>query len=125
MERTKLKKQTAQKALQTLEEILEQPYSVMVRDASIQRFEYTFEALWKFLKEYLKNEKGIICNAPKDCIREVFAQGFLSEEETEKFLMMADSRNETSHTYNENIAEKIYNNLHSYFLLMNSLMKKL
>jgi hypothetical protein len=40
MERVKLKEQTAQKALQTLEEILEQPYSVIVRDASIQRFEY-------------------------------------------------------------------------------------
>jgi hypothetical protein len=45
----------------------------------------------------------------------MFAQRFSSGEETQKFLMMTDSRNETSHTYNENVLERIYNDLHSYF----------
>jgi hypothetical protein len=38
MERVKLKEQTAQKALQTLEEILEQLYSVIVRDCEYTAF---------------------------------------------------------------------------------------
>ena len=45
-----------------LKEILKEPYSIIIRDATIQRFEYTFEAFWKFIKEYLKQEEGKISN---------------------------------------------------------------
>lgn len=69
MERLELKYKDALKSLETLEDILKKPFSIIVRDATIQRFEYTFEALWKFLKEYLKEKEGIICNSPKGCFR--------------------------------------------------------
>lgn len=39
--------------------------------------------------------------------------------------VLTDSSNETSHTYNEKVSEKIYNELHSYLCLMKNLMKKL
>ncbi|WXJ86724.1 hypothetical protein MHOCP_07400 [Moorella humiferrea] len=38
-----LRLETLERALATLEEALAQPFSVIVRDAAIQRFEYTFE----------------------------------------------------------------------------------
>ena len=60
MERLELKYSDALKALNTLKDILREPFSVIVRDAAIQRFEYTFEAFWKFIREYLKEEEGII-----------------------------------------------------------------
>ncbi len=72
MERLKLKYNDALKSLMTLEEILKEPFSIIIRDATIQRFEYTFEALWKFLKEYLKEKEGIISNSPKACFKEIF-----------------------------------------------------
>ena len=75
MERLVLKYQNALKALGTLKDILEEPFSVIVRDAAIQRFEYTFEAFWKFLREYLKEKEGIIANSPKSCFRETFSIG--------------------------------------------------
>jgi hypothetical protein len=50
MERLRMKYRDAVNAAQTLGDILKEPFSVIVRDATIQRFEYTFEALWKFLK---------------------------------------------------------------------------
>ena len=64
MERLGLKFQDAWNAAQTLGDILKEPFSIIVRDAAIQRFEYTFEALWKFLKDYLngsspKSDHGI------------------------------------------------------------------
>ena len=71
MERLALKYKDAVKALDTIGEILKQPFSLIVRDATIQRFEYTFEALWKFLKEYLKEKEGIISNSPKSCFKSV------------------------------------------------------
>jgi hypothetical protein len=72
LERLKLKYSDIIRAIKTLKEILNEPFSVIVRDATIQRFEYTFEALWKFLKEFLKEREGIICNSPKSCYRELF-----------------------------------------------------
>jgi hypothetical protein len=60
MDRLMLKHQDAMRALATLEAIAKEPFSIIVWDAAtIQRFEYTFEALWKFIKEYLKEYEGI------------------------------------------------------------------
>jgi len=56
------------RALDTFKEILNEPFSIIVRDAAIQRFEYSFEAIWKLLKEYLNKKEGIICNSPK-CLK--------------------------------------------------------
>ena len=124
MERLKLKLNDTQNSLNTLKEILKEPYSVIVRDATIKRFEYTFDTLWKFLKEYLKVNKGISVNSPKDCFREIFSQGFTSEEETEKLLEMTDSRNETVHTYKQEVANKIYPKIKDYTELMDKVLGK-
>jgi len=124
MERLELKYQDAQKALNTLKEILNEPFSVIVRDASIQRFEYTFEAFWKFIKGYLKEKEGIVANSPKACFREIFSLGFCSEEETVQLQDMTDKRNDTSHTYKEEVAQSIYNNIKNYCLLMEKVLNK-
>ena len=47
MERLKQRLATARQALDTLEELRTVPFSKIVRDAAIQRLEYTFEAVWK------------------------------------------------------------------------------
>jgi nucleotidyltransferase substrate binding protein (TIGR01987 family) len=104
MEKLKLVREDAKRALKTLKEITEQPYSVIVRDAAIQRFEYSFEIFWKFVKEYLRYEEGIISTSPKSCFREAFKVNLMSEEETIKALEMTDDRNLTSHTYHEEVA---------------------
>ena len=62
----------ARRALNTLKDITREPFSVIVRDASIQRFEHTFEAFWKFVREYLKVKEGIVANSPKACFKEIF-----------------------------------------------------
>lgn len=97
---------------------MQQPFSIIVRDAAIQRFEYTFEACWKFIKEYLKTKEGIISNSPKSCFREVFTVGIIKEDETVKLLEMTDDRNMTSHTYKEEVAEIIYGKLEDYSRLI-------
>lgn len=124
MERLELKQKDALKSLETLKAILKEPFSIIVRDATIQRFEYTFEALWKFLKEYLKEKEGIISNSPKACFKEIFSLGFLSEEESIACLEMTDKRNDTSHTYKEEVAGIIYSKIKDYVLLMQSLLDK-
>ncbi|MCD6413450.1 MAG: nucleotidyltransferase substrate binding protein [Elusimicrobia bacterium] len=124
-ERLKLKISLFEKSLQTFEEILSQPYSVVIRDASMQRFEYTFEAMWKFLKEFLKEMEGIVANSPKAVFREAFGIGLISEPDTEKFLEMTDSRNDIAHTYKEEVAKEIFERLPEYLDLMRLLDESL
>lgn len=124
MERLVLRYKDALRALHTLGEILQQPFSVIVRDATIQRFEYTFEALWKFLKEYPKEREGIISHSPKACFREIFSLGIINEEETVKFLEMTDRRNDTSYTYKEEVAQIIFSKIPEYFSKMEGFLKK-
>lgn len=122
MEKLNSRLASCQRALSTLDEILGMPFSVIVRDASIQRFEYSFESLWKLLKAYLAGQEGIVCNSPKRCFREALKVELLTVQEAETCLIMADDRNLTSHTYIEAVAEAIYKKLPSYLEVMNSLL---
>jgi nucleotidyltransferase substrate binding protein (TIGR01987 family) len=125
VETLKLRIETTEKALKTLKVITEEPYSVIVRDAAIQRFEYTSEAFWKVVKGYLDVQEGIVCNSPKSCFKEAFKVGLLSEEETVKVLEMVDNRNLTSHTYHEEIAEEIYRQIEEYWKLMDEVFRRI
>ncbi|MBF0345038.1 MAG: nucleotidyltransferase substrate binding protein [Nitrospirae bacterium] len=124
MERVALRHKSAIRAVGTLREILGVQYSVIVRDASIQRFEYSFETLWKLLKEYLRFNDGVVCNSPKSCFKEALSTGLLTSEDTVAFLEMTDDRNLTSHTYMEEIADTIYSNLERYCSLMEKVLEK-
>ena len=84
------------------------------RDSAVQRFEFTVEIFWKCIKSYLKEIEGIECRSPKSCIREFFSTGYLNDEETVIFLKMIDDRNLTSHTYREEVAEKLFSELKIY-----------
>jgi nucleotidyltransferase substrate binding protein (TIGR01987 family) len=125
MERLKQRIKTANDALASFREVLDQPFSTIVRDAAIQRFEFTVEAVWKLAQLYLYAQEGIESNSPKGVIRECFQTGFLNEEQAELALTMMDDRNLTVHTYNESLAEEIYEKLPGYYELTNALVAKI
>jgi hypothetical protein len=50
--------------------------------------------------------------------------GVVSEEEAVQFPEMTDRRNDTSHTYKEEVGQIIYDKRQKYFLLTESLLKK-
>ena len=118
MERPRERLSSADRALRTLEEILEMPFSIVVRDASIQRFEYTFESVWKLLQDYLRSFEGITRNSPKSCVREAVRLDLLSLDDAEDFIRMIDERNLTVHTYMEPIAQEVFQRLPGYARLM-------
>jgi nucleotidyltransferase substrate binding protein (TIGR01987 family) len=97
------------KALFRLKDALAQPKNEFMRDATIQRFEFTFDLSWKLLKTILKDEKGVLCHSPKDCFRQAYKSKLIAYEKA--WLEMTDMRNLTSHTYNEDTAEEIYSAL--------------
>lgn len=125
MEKLTERFQSCEAALTTLAEAISLPFSVIVRDAAIQRFEYSFEATWKLLKRYLDQQEGVVCNSPKSCFREALRAELLSAEETEVCLTMVDDRNLTAHTYHESLAATIYARLPGYLNAMRALITRL
>ncbi len=121
MEKLTLSYTVFSKALKTLKDIIGEQKTTIVRDASIQRFEYTFEAAWKLLKVYLYIIEGIDCGSPKSCFRQALTINLLNGEEVESALLMCDDRNLTSHTYLEAVAEKIYMKLPVYLKILEKL----
>ncbi|WP_218970842.1 nucleotidyltransferase substrate binding protein [Shouchella shacheensis] len=93
MERVKQRLQTAQKALSAFEEVLEiQSPSAIERDASLQRFEVSFEACWKAGKQFLYDVEGLDVGSPKGVFRTFREIGYLSEEHTISCLTMINDR---------------------------------
>lgn len=112
------------KAVQSLKEILKQPINEYVRDGVTQRFEYTFELSWKFMKRYFKEiGREDIPNGPKPVIREAGKEGLIND--VESWLDFLEMRNITVHVYNENQAEKVYHSAKTFPSFVDELIKEL
>jgi nucleotidyltransferase substrate binding protein (TIGR01987 family) len=97
--------------------------NAIIRDSAIHRFEFTYELAWKTMKAYLE-EKGVKdIYSPKEVIRSAFQLGLIENDTT--WLDMVETRNETSHLYSENIAERVYGKLAAYLPLLAKLLSKL
>ncbi|MCG2789403.1 MAG: nucleotidyltransferase substrate binding protein [Actinomycetia bacterium] len=95
-------------ANQKLKEGIEQAKDELDKDGVIQRFEFTFELLWKAVKIYLEYQ-GIIVKTPRDSFVEAFRIDLISDEKI--FLDMLEDRNNTSHIYDKETSEKIFNRI--------------
>ncbi|WP_317424135.1 HI0074 family nucleotidyltransferase substrate-binding subunit [uncultured Acidaminococcus sp.] len=110
-----IRMETAKKILTKLHELAVKPdLSEVERDALIQRFEFSFELLWKCAKEYLYVEEGIDAASPKKVIRCCRELGLLDEGQTQEALQMADDRNLTTHTYDETFAKAVVGRIRRY-----------
>lgn len=126
MERLSERLQLATKALNTFQEvILITNPSTIERDAAIQRFEFSFEACWKVAKQYLYDIEGLDIASPKGALRAIREVGIFSDEETMLSLRMADDRNLTVHTYNEDLAVEIFERIPSYYQLLHAMIERL
>jgi nucleotidyltransferase substrate binding protein (TIGR01987 family) len=83
--------------------------SELEQQGLIQGFEFTHELAWNVLKDYLEETgiSGII--GSKGAIREAFKNGLIHDGES--WMEMIKSRNLSSHTYNQDIAEEVVTNI--------------
>lgn len=104
---------TLGRALDRLREALAEPEeNPLAIDGTIQRFEFAIELFWKALRRLLARE-GVTATTPREALQEAFRAGWLSDETA--WIQMLRDRNETSHTYNEATARRIYRNIRSAF----------
>ncbi len=95
-----------EKAVNSLRDALAQVKNPYTRDATIQRFEYTFELAWKALRRYLATEAAVDAFNLKEIFRQAGRQGIIAD--VEAWFAYLKGRNLTSHTYNEKTAEETY-----------------
>lgn len=124
MEETKLQslKEDFAQALVNLEQALEQEKTEFMRDSAIKRFELCFDLCWKLIKTILES-RGKTCTSPLGCFKDAYGEGLLDYEET--WIEMVKTRNKTVHTYNQRLAEAVYNKLPEALDAFKKLMQKL
>ncbi len=98
------------------------PPDAVVRDATIQRVEFTVELIWKTFKAFLALEK-IDVRSPKAAMRHAYALGWIDDEQI--WLNMLDDRNLCSHAYSESMARQIYERIKEYYPAMERACSKL
>jgi len=79
----------------------------LIVEVATKRFEYTFESLWKTIKEYLRPQ-GVECPTPLMAFREAFKAGIIEERFEEIFIEMIDKRNQIVHVYDFDQDKTIY-----------------
>ena len=113
-----------ERALKKLREAVEVSKTEMARDSAIQRFEFTFDLAWKTLKCFLEErDPSLRIRFPSECYRHAFQKGLIENEP--EWIATVEKRNLTSHSYNEAVAEEVYENLPGFLGLYESLLGKL
>jgi nucleotidyltransferase substrate binding protein (TIGR01987 family) len=120
------------KALASLDEALreykKQNENLFVRDATIQRFEYSYELSHKMLKRYLEmtesNTEEIDQMSFATLIRTGAEKGLL-QHSWEAWSIYRNARNLTSHTYNEAKAMEVCKTIPDFLHDAQYLLKQL
>ena len=97
--------QQFEKALARLHEVVAVPETDIVRDALIQRFEFTFEAGWRAAYRWLRARGADVNEEAFAVLPRAFANRLLTDEGS--WNELRKKRNLTSHTYNQALAVEV------------------
>lgn len=71
----------------------------------IQTFEFTHELAWNVIKDYFEYQGNVSITGSRDATREAFQKGLVQD--GSGWMEMIKSRNKSSHTYNQSVANDI------------------
>ncbi len=90
----------------------------------IKAFEFTHELAWNVMKDYFEYQGIAGITGSRDAIREAFNTGLIEDGQT--WMDTIKSRNETAHTYNQEVAEEISENIiYKYFEIFSAFREKM
>ena len=98
-ERFELVRQQFERALVRLHEALDQNETDFMRDALIQRFEFTYELGWKCMFYWLRAQQEKVPEVVRPVIQAAFRAELIAD--ADLWEKIKDYRDETSHTYDE------------------------
>lgn len=114
-----------ERAYRRLLEILEyspEEYDFVI-DATIQRFEFTFELAWKTVQRFARFMGAGDCAGGRSCIKLAYKLGWITD--AERWLELLEARNLTSHTYDDGTAKAVYTTIAKDYTLFGELIKTL
>jgi nucleotidyltransferase substrate binding protein (TIGR01987 family) len=123
--RWKQRFQNFKKAFNQLEKAVNTPdLNELERQGLIKAFEFTYELAWTTLKDFLIEKGYTDLIGSKDTLRQAFQVGLISDGDI--WMEMVKSRNLTAHTYNQDTAESIEDDvINQYYSLFKQLITKL
>ncbi len=86
----------------------------LMLNGQIQKFEFNIELLWKLIKAYFQDKRGMRYQFPKENIKAFFVDERIDEE---TYLILIDAlttRNILSHLYKEAFFQEVKPKLNSY-----------
>lgn len=103
------------KALSQLKKFIEKgKLNELEKQGLIQAFEYTFELAWNTIKDYFEAQGETEIHGSRDAFKLAFNRGII--EKGDVWMDMIKSRSLTSHTYNEEVAEKIASDIEKSYV---------
>lgn len=97
------------KAIRQLEEAVQlsedRDLSSLEQQGLIKAFEFTHELAWNVLKDYLQDQGYQDIKGSKDATRAAFKVELIAD--GEQWMAMIQSRNTSSHTYNQETADEL------------------
>lgn len=87
--------------------------SELERAGIIQFFEMSFELAWKVLKDYLESQEYAV-KSPRETIKQAFQIGIIDNGHI--WIDALSDRNLTTHTYDEELANKMVNEILELYL---------
>lgn len=79
--------------------------SDLEKQGLIQVFEFTHELAWNVMTDYFAYQGNTAITGSRDAVREALRKGLVAD--GEGWMQMIRSRNLTSHTYNQAVADEI------------------
>ncbi len=109
--------QNFQKALGQLNNAValasQRPLSDLEKQGLIQAFEFTHELAWRVMKDFFVFQGNTAITGSRDATREAFQNDLVAD--GEGWMEMILSRNLTSHTYNQDLADEIADKITSRY----------
>ena len=102
------------KSYKLLDKYAKQPITTELERAGIiQFFEMTFELAWKVLKDYLEAQEYLV-KSPRETVKQAFQIGLIDNGHV--WMDALSNRNLTTHTYDEELANKMTNEIITMYL---------
>jgi len=113
-----------EKSYNLLNQYINQPIKTELERAGIiQFFEICFELSWKLMKDYLEAQEFSV-KSPRETIKQAYQIGLIDDGHV--WIDALSDRNLTVHTYDEKIANKMFNDIAKvYFPELKKLYHKL
>lgn len=93
----------------------ERELSQLEKQGLIHTFKVTHELAWKVMRDFLLKQENLEIRGSRDAVRESFKVGLI--EDHDPWIAMIENRKLISHSYNEEISDRIYTNIANHFIV--------